>query len=88
MAIGTGAITHLVKMHELGACLLLVSNDGMNFWTGEFSSADQELSLLIVNQAVSELLGIQALASYLQEKYPSIPVKYLPVNYHFSSIMA
>ncbi len=86
MALGTGAITRLPDMHELEADLLLVSDDGMNYWTGGHWSADLEIPLLVVNHAVSELPGMQALASYLQEKYPSTPVKYLPVNYRFSSV--
>lgn len=86
MALGTGAITRLPNMHELGAELLLVSDDGMNYWTGGHWSVDQEIPLLVVNHAISELPGMQALASYLQKKFPATPVKYLPLNYRFTSI--
>lgn len=88
LAIGTGAITHLPSMHELGADAFLMTDDGMNFWTGGHWSVDLDLPLLVVNHAISELPGMQNLARYLQDLYPSTPVEYFPINYRFSSFRA
>jgi putative NIF3 family GTP cyclohydrolase 1 type 2 len=86
LAIGTGAITHLPSMHELGADAFLMTDDGMNFWTGGHWSVDLDLPLIVVNHAISELPGMQNLARHLQDLYPSTPVEYLPINYRFTSI--
>jgi putative NIF3 family GTP cyclohydrolase 1 type 2 len=86
LAIGTGAITQLPSMHELGADACLITDDGMNFWTGGHWSVDLDLPLVVVNHAISELPGMRNLARYLQDLYPSTPVEYFPINYRFSSI--
>ena len=86
MAVGTGAITRLPDMHALEADLLLVTEDGMNYWTGAHWAHDLKLPLIIVNHAVSELHGMQALATYLQDQFPAVPVKYFDVDYKLSTI--
>jgi putative NIF3 family GTP cyclohydrolase 1 type 2 len=86
MAVGTGAITWLPDMHALDADLLLVTEDGMNYWTSALWAHDLHLPLIIVNHAVSEIPGMKALATYLQSQFPNIPVKYLDLPYNLSTI--
>lgn len=86
MAIGTGAITNLPQMYELNADLILATDDGMNSWDGGLWAKDLELPILIVNHSTAEKPGMQAMAGYLKEKFPKIPVEYLDVEFPYSSI--
>ena len=81
MVVGTGAITHLPSMLELGADLILATDDGLNHWTGGLWAVDKELPLLIVNHATAELPGMQAMAGYLEQAFPGLAVKYFPVDF-------
>lgn len=86
MAVGTGAITHLPSMHELGADLLLATDDGLNWWTGGPWAAELELPLLIVNHATSEKPGMMAMADYLSEQFPDVPVEYCDVPFPYQAV--
>jgi len=86
MAVGTGAITHLLGMYKLGADVILATDDGFNYWSGGLWAADADVPLLIVNHATAELPGMEAMAGYLAEKFPGIPVKYLPVAFPYSAV--
>jgi hypothetical protein len=81
MVVGTGAITHLPTMLELGADLLLATDDGLNSWTGGLWAIDLQVPLLVVSHATSELPGMQAMAGHLQQAFPGLPVKYFPVDF-------
>ncbi len=86
MAVGTGAITHLPTMYELGADLLLATDDGMNFWDGGLWAADLGLPLLIVNHCTAEKPGMMAMAGYLTELYPGVPVEYIDVEFPYDVV--
>ena len=86
MAVGTGAITNLPKMYDLNADLILATDDGMNFWDGGLWAKDLELPLLIVNHCTAEKPGMQAMAKYLIEEFPEVPVEYLDVEFPYSSV--
>ena len=86
MAVGTGAATDLPSMYELNADLILVTDDGINFWDGALWAADIEVPLLIVNHATSEKPGMQAMAVYLREKFPGVPVEYVDVEFPYKSL--
>jgi len=81
MAVGTGAITSLPKMCELGIDLALLTDDGMTTWQAGYFSADSGLPLLIVNHATAEKPGMMAMAEYLANVYPHLPVEYLDVEF-------
>jgi putative NIF3 family GTP cyclohydrolase 1 type 2 len=83
MAIGTGAITHLPSMYELGADLILATDDGMNYWDGGLWAVDLQVPLLIVNHATSEKPGMMAMAGYLGDIFPQTPVQYLDVEFPY-----
>jgi putative NIF3 family GTP cyclohydrolase 1 type 2 len=80
MAVGTGAITWLPAMHELGADLLLATDDGMNAWDGGLWAADLDIPLIIVNHAVAEKPGMMALADYLRDQFPDVPTEYIDTH--------
>ena len=87
MAVGTGAITHVSEMYELGADVILATDDGMNFWEGGLWSADMGVPLLIVNHATSEKPGMMAMAGYLSDLYPDVPADYVNVAYPYSVVV-
>lgn len=83
MAVGTGAITHLPTMYDLGVDLILATDDGMNFWHGGLWATDLGIPLLIVNHATAEKPGMMAMVSYLRDVFPGPPVEYLDVEFPY-----
>jgi putative NIF3 family GTP cyclohydrolase 1 type 2 len=77
MAVGTGAITHVPGMRALGADILLVTDDGVNSWTGALWAADLDIPLLVVNHCTAEKPGMMAMVGYLRGQFPGIPVEYI-----------
>ena len=84
MAVGTGAITRLPAMLELRPDVILATDDGMNFWDGGLWAADLGVPILIVNHCTAEKPGMQAMARYLAERHPDVPVQYLDVVFPYS----
>ena len=78
MAVGTGAITRLPQMLELGADIVLATDDGISTTAAGLWSLDLGIPMLIVNHATAELPGMMALADYIRQHFPGIPVRYLP----------
>lgn len=77
MAVGTGAITNLPAMSELGADLILATDDGMNMWMGGHWAVDSGMPILVVNHATAEKPGMMAMARYLEGQFPDVPVAYI-----------
>jgi len=86
MAVGTGAITHLPTMLELGADLILATDDGMNFWDGGMWAADLGVPVLIVNHCTAEKPGMMAMARYLSEQFIGMPVQYIDVAFPYEAV--
>lgn len=84
MAVGTGAITHLPSMHDLGADVILATDDGFNFWDGGLWARDLDVPLLMVNHSTAEKPGMQAMAEYLKKQFPGTSVEYLDVEFPYS----
>ena len=78
MAVGTGAITRLAEMYELGADLLLVTDDGISTTAAGLYSHDLGVPMLVVNHATAELPGMMAMVGYLEGVVPGVPTRYLP----------
>lgn len=78
MAVGTGAITRLPEMFELGADILLVTDDGISTTGAGLWSLDLGVPMLIINHATAELPGMMAMVGYIERHFSGIPVKYLP----------
>ena len=87
MAVGTGAICNLPDMLALGADAALMTEDGMRYWNTGIWAMDAGVPLLIVNHATAEIPGMQALARYLSELYPAVPVSFIADGFPPRSIV-
>ena len=87
LAVGTGAITNVSEMYELGCDVILATDDGMNSWECGLWSADLDVPLLVVNHATAEKPGMMAMATYLKDQFPKLPVKYVDVAYPYRVVV-
>ena len=87
LAVGTGAITRLPAMHELGADVILATDDGTHTTNSGLWSLDLDIPVLIVSHATAELPGMMALADYIRGRFPGIPVDYLPCGFPCAAVM-
>jgi len=86
MAVGTGAITVLPMMYELGCDVILATDDGMNCWEGGLWARDIDVPVLLVNHCTAEKPGMQAMAVHLSETFPTVPVEYLDAEFPYASV--
>jgi len=77
LAVGTGAITNVRRMVELGADVLLTTDDGITLWRDGAWIADLGLPMIMVNHTTSEIPGLRNLAKYLGEQFPDVPVHFV-----------
>lgn len=83
VAVGTGAITVLPMMHELGCDVILATDDGMNCWDGGLWARDIDIPVLLVNHCTAEKPGMQAMAVHLRDTFPTVPVEYLDAEFPY-----
>nr|MDO8108647.1 Nif3-like dinuclear metal center hexameric protein [Candidatus Sigynarchaeota archaeon] len=74
IALGTGAITNYRQMHQLGADVLLLTDDGTRLWESAQWSEDTGVPVIIVNHATAEEPGVRELARYVQRTFLHVPV--------------
>ena len=86
MAVGTGAITRLPQMLELDPDIILATDDGVSTTSAGLWSLDLGIPVLIVNHATAELPGMMAMADYIEQHFPGVPVKYLPGEFPCSLV--
>ena len=77
LAVGTGAITDVRRMVELGADVVLATDDGMAHWMHGAWMADCGLPLIIANHMTAEVPGLYELVEYLQGQFPGVPVEFV-----------
>ena len=77
LAVGTGAITDVRRMAELGADVVLTTDDGMRWWQDGAWAADEGLPIIAVNHRTAEIPGLRKLADYLRAQYPDVPVEFV-----------
>jgi len=77
MAVGTGAITRLPEMLELGADIVLATDDGISTTAAGLWSLDLGVPMLVVNHATAEVPGMMAMVGYIEEHFPGVPVRYV-----------
>jgi putative NIF3 family GTP cyclohydrolase 1 type 2 len=77
LAVGTGAITGVRQMVELGADVVLGTDDGITLWRDGAWMADLGLPLLIVNHMTAEIPGLRNLADYLRAQFPGVKVAFV-----------
>jgi len=81
LAVGTGAITRLGEMAELGIDAVLATDDGISTTASGLWSLDLGIPMFVVNHATGELPGMMAMVGYIQEHFPGVPVEYLPCEF-------
>jgi putative NIF3 family GTP cyclohydrolase 1 type 2 len=86
LAVGTGAITQLPAMRELGADILLATDDGVHTTYNGLYSVDQGIPVIIVGHPTAELPGIQAMVPYIRRHFPGIPAQYLPCGFPYRTL--
>ncbi len=87
LAVGTGAITDLAPMHDLGADIILATDDGMNSWDGGMWAYDCDIPVLIVNHGASEKPGMMAMAVYRPLHFPGIRCEYVDCAVPYKTVM-
>lgn len=87
LALGTGAITPFTRYVErYSADMAICSDDGFTYWREGGVALDLGIPVVVVNHAVSELPGMESLARYLKQQFPTTPVQYLPQRCMFGLI--
>ncbi len=86
LAIGTGAISNAVLMSELNPDCALSVDDRINTPGISHWAVDRGLPVLFVSHPVSEYPGMMAMAKYLGEQFPGVPVEYLNVAFPYSAV--
>ncbi|MBN1674000.1 MAG: Nif3-like dinuclear metal center hexameric protein [Kiritimatiellae bacterium] len=87
LAIGTGAITNPALMHQLDADSILATDDGIQTTSCGLWAVDLDIPVLIVDHPTAELPGMMALATYIGEQFPGIPVSYLPCRFPCEAVL-
>jgi putative NIF3 family GTP cyclohydrolase 1 type 2 len=86
LGLGTGAITSYRAMHEMGADACLVTDDGTTIVESGQWALDSGVSLIIVTHSTAEEPGMRTLAKYLQDTFPNVLVKEIPVGCIYRTI--
>jgi putative NIF3 family GTP cyclohydrolase 1 type 2 len=77
VGIGTGAITDVVRLADLGAEAAIVTDDGLRLWQGGAWAIDAGIPLIVVDHATAEEWAMRSLASYIAEQFPGVPVRHI-----------
>ena len=86
MAVGTGAITRLPEMHDLGADVILATDDG-NSWTRDgLWSLGMDVPVIFVAHGVSEIPGMMAMVEYLRGQFPDVPATHIAPEYPWTVV--
>lgn len=87
VVLGTGALTPFRHFLDAYDCdLAICTDDGLTYWRDGALSLDLEIPIVVVNHAVSEIHGMQKLAEHLAEKFPMIPVHFIPQTCMFQLV--
>jgi putative NIF3 family GTP cyclohydrolase 1 type 2/RimJ/RimL family protein N-acetyltransferase len=77
LAVGTGAITNVRRMVEMGADIVLATDDGTTLWRDGAWMVDLGIPLMLVNHTTAEIPGIRNLAAHLAQRFPGVPCEFL-----------
>lgn len=84
VAIGTGAITPFTRyLDTYQIDLAICTDDGFTYWRDGALAIDMGIPVIVVNHAVSEIYGMKLLADHLMQKFPDIPVHFIPQSCMF-----
>jgi len=77
LAVGTGAITNVRTMVEMGADVVLTTDDGTTLWRDAAWLSDMGIPMIMVNHMTAEIPGMQGLVAHLREIFPGVPVEFV-----------
>lgn len=80
VATGTGAVTDFHTMMRMGADAMIMTDDGMSYWSAGSQAVDAGIPLVVVNHAAAEEWGIRNLAKYIARTFPEVPVQHIPMG--------
>jgi len=86
LAIGTGAITNVRTMFDMGADVILATDDGISFWRDGAWALDLDLPLLVVNHETAEIWGVRNMADYFKKTSPQLKVKSVAMSCMYRTI--
>jgi putative NIF3 family GTP cyclohydrolase 1 type 2 len=87
-ALGVGCGGPDTDMIELGADVLIVCFDGASYWQTRQRFSELGVGVITVEHGTSEMWGLENLARYLRETYPSLTVHYLDLHARPWTVMA
>ena len=76
LAVGTGAITNAHTMVEMGADVILATDDGLSYWRDGSWLRDLGIPALVVNHMTAEIPGLHRLVEYLRAQF-DVPVEFV-----------
>jgi putative NIF3 family GTP cyclohydrolase 1 type 2 len=79
-ALGVGCGGPDTDMIELGADVLIVCFDGASYWQKRQRFAELGVGVITVEHGTSEMWGLENLAQYLRQTFPSLTVHYLALH--------
>ncbi len=76
-AVGTGCGGPDADMVALGADVLVVCYDGASYWQTRERLVEMGVAVIVVEHGTSEMWGMENLARYLSQQFPTLAVHYL-----------
>ncbi len=78
VGIGCGAIIRVRDMIDLGADVIIGTDDGTRYWYTGAWALETGTPLIIVNHASSEEPGLRNLAAYIAEQFMPVKTEFIP----------
>jgi putative NIF3 family GTP cyclohydrolase 1 type 2 len=79
-AIGVGCISPDQEMIQAGADVMIVCFDGASYWQRRQRFAELGVGVITLEHGTTEMWGLEKLAAYLRESFPSLTVHYLALH--------
>ena len=79
-ALGVGCGGPDTDMIDLGADVLIVCFDGSTYWRARQRFSELGVGVITVEHGTSEMWGLENLAAYLRETFPSLAVHYVDLH--------
>jgi putative NIF3 family GTP cyclohydrolase 1 type 2 len=78
VGIGCGAITTYRIMIDLGADVIIGTDDGMRYWYSGAWALENKFPLILVNHATAEEPGVRNMATYISRLFPEVKTEFIP----------
>lgn len=88
IAIGTGAATNIFSMLKENPDVVVASDDGVTNWIAVQWCIDNDMPLILVNHASSEIGGLKNMVNYFHDVLPELETEYLYEGYKVQMILA